>query len=293
MAAPPQQPQVGTTAPPPAQPQARPRHPDTGPKSPFFYGGSSGVITVKVLALVMIFLSILWYYIFISYSDSDFLFTSYIIAGVTIGLGVLGVFMGNVKISRREGIPSLNAIFIMISIFFLFLIPALGSWQDTRTLGEMFDSEFFILNISLYAFFSISYIEFSHASIRFSQIDQYAKSQNIEDFSVNPVIWNYFFWYGILFVVIYAFMLAVIFLRWGYMPALEESAPQFANSIEMNSVYSIALSIGLIFVPIAAILSYIFGAGSLIKTTKEVIVKGPDVEDEYSFTPPPPPPGQP
>jgi hypothetical protein len=291
MAAPPQQPQAGTTAPPA---QAKPR-PDTGPKSPLFYGGSSGVLTVKVLAMVMIFLSILWYYIFISYSDSDFIFTSYIIAGVTIGVGVLGVWMGNFKITSRAGIPSLNTIFIMASIFLLFLIPVLGSWQDTRTLGEMFDSEFFILNISLYAFFSISYIEFSHAAIRFSQIDQYAKSQNIEDFSVNPVIWNYFFWYGILFVVIYAFMLVVIFLRWGYMPALEESAPQFANSIEMNSVYSIALSIGLIFVPIAAILSYVFGAGSLIKTTKEVIVKGPDVEDEYSLgtPPPPPPPGQP
>ena len=287
MAAPPQQqpPQAG----PPAQQQARPS-PEAGPKSPLFYGGSTGVILVKLLALVMMFLSILWYYIFISFADSDLIVMSYIMAGVAIGLGAVGVFMGNVHISRREGIPTLNSIMIMISIVFLFLVPVLGSWQDTRSLGEMFADALFIIHISLYAFFAISYIEFSHAAVRFSQIDQYAKSQNIEDFSVNPVIWNYFFWYGLLFVIIYAFLLGVIFLRWAYMPALEESAPQFANSIEMNSVYSIALSIGLIFVPIAAILAYIFGSGSLIKTTKEVIVKGPDVEDEYGT--PPPPPGQ-
>jgi hypothetical protein len=49
----------------------------------------------------------------------------------------------------------------------------------------------------------------------------------------------------------------------------------------MNSVYSIVLSIGIIFIPITAVMAYIFGAGSLIKTTKEVIVKGPETEEEY------------
>ncbi len=256
--------------------------PQTGaPSSPIFYGGSSGVVTVKVMAMIMILLSVLWYYIFIVNQDSSLLSTSYIIAGAAIGIGMIGVWMGNVKITRRAGVPTLNSMMIMVSILLLFIVPILGSWKDLRSLGEMFDDPYFIIYISLYALFTLSYIEFSHATVRFSQIDHYATSQNIEDFSVNPVIWNYFLWYGILIIVIYFFLLGVIFLRWAYMPALEESSPQFANSIEMNSVYSIVLSIGIIFVPIAAVLAYVFGAGSLIKTTKEIIVKGPEVEEYY------------
>jgi hypothetical protein len=279
---------------PPPQSSPAPQQPkpslDAAPKSPLFYGGSTGVVTLKVLAMAMLLLSVIWYFIFISFPDSDLSLMSYIIAGVAIATGAIGVWMGNYRISRRTSIPPLNGIMIMVSIFFLFLVPVLGSWQDTRTLGEMFDSPMFIINISLYALFSLSYIEFAHGTIRFSQIDEYAKNQNIEDFSVDPVIWNYFIWYAILMIIIYLFMLGVVFLRWAYMPALEESAPQFANSIELNSVYSIALSIGLIFVPIAAILAYLFGSGSLIRSTREVIIKGPDVEDEYGM--PPRPPGQ-
>lgn len=273
--------------PPPGPPQPPPQAAIGGaqapaaPSGPIFYGGSTGVVTVKALAMVMILLAVLWYYIFIVSPDSPYLVTSYIFAGAAIGIGVASVWMGNVRISRRAGIPTLNSIMVMVSILLLFIVPILGSWQDPRSLGEMFENPMFIIYISLFALFTLSYIEFSHATIRFSQIDQYARSQNIEDFSVNPVIWNYFIWYGILTVIIYFFLLGVIFLRWAYMPALEDTAPQFANSIEMNSVYSIVLSIGIIFIPITAVMAYIFGAGSLIKTTKEVIVKGPETEEEY------------
>ena len=276
------------TPPPPGPPQPPPQAaiggaqaPAPAPSGPIFYGGSTGVVTVKALAMVMILLAVLWYYIFIVSPDSPHLITSYIFAGAAIGIGVASVWMGNVRISRRAGIPTLNSIMVMVSILLLFIVPILGSWQDPRSLGEMFEDPMFIIYISLFALFTLSYIEFSHATIRFSQIDQYAKSQNIEDFSVNPVIWNYFIWYGILTVIIYFFLLGVIFLRWAYMPALEDTAPQFANSIEMNSVYSIVLSIGIIFIPITAVMAYIFGAGSLIKTTKEVIVKGSETEEEY------------
>lgn len=277
--------------PPPGPPQPPPQAAVGGaqapvPSSPIFYGGSTGVVTVKALAMVMILLAVVWYYIFIVSPDSPHLVISFIFAGAAIGIGVASVWMGNVRISKRAGIPTLNSIMVMVSILLLFIVPILGSWQDPRSLGEMFKDPMFIIYISLFALFTLSYIEFSHATIRFSQIDQYAKSQNIEDFSVNPVIWNYFLWYGILTVIIYFFLLGVIFLRWAYMPALEDTAPQFANSIEMNSVYSIVLSIGIVFIPIAAVMAYIFGAGSLIKTTKEVIVKGPETEEEYYGTEP-------
>jgi hypothetical protein len=178
------------TPPPPSPPQPPPQAamggaqaPAPAPSSPIFYGGSSGVVTVKVMAMIMLFLATGWYNLLIANAGSAHYWTAIIISNVAALIGLIGIWMGNVKISRRAGIPTLNSILIMASILLLFILPILGNWQDPRSLGEMFKDPMFIIYISLFALFALSYIEFSHATIRFSQIDQYAKSQNIEDFT--------------------------------------------------------------------------------------------------------------
>ena len=80
----------------------------------------------------------------------------------------------------------------MVSVILLFIVPILGSWEDPKSLGEMFNNPIFMLNIALFGMFTLCYIELAHATVRFSQIDEYAKTHNLQDFSVDPVIWNYF-----------------------------------------------------------------------------------------------------
>ncbi len=233
--------------------------------------GSQGVIGVKIGAAILSVLILIWYIIFLSYSESLYWMLGIIMGVVGLGIGIAGIFIGNIQLSKRKNIPPLNVIFIILSIIFLLAMPILGSWEDPSTIGKaLWDYGIMIKTLVLAVFF-LCYIELCHASIRFSEVDDYATSHNLREFSVNSVIGNYFMWFGVLIAIITAISLLVLLLQVflsGYVQAI---APQFGYSLEYNSIYSILISIALVFVPIGIVLSFVFGF--FFKSRRRIVVK--------------------
>jgi hypothetical protein len=146
----------------------------------------------------------------------------------------------------------------------------LGSWGD-KTMTKSIWDVLYLLKVLVFAIFFFLYIELSHASIRFSEIDDYATTHNIHDFSVGSVITNYSMWLGILGVIIFLFSALVLLLQLLLSGWIQSAAPAFGNSLEYNSIFSIIISIALIFVPIGIVITFIFG--SFFKSRRRIIVK--------------------
>jgi CBS domain containing-hemolysin-like protein len=153
-------------------------------------------------------------------------------------------------------------------------MPIFGSWEDPNTIGEALWNTNNMVLVLIFGIFVLCYIELAHASIRFSQIDNYATSHNIRDFSVNSVINNYFIWFAILMAIIFCISLGVLLLQIGMSGYIKDVAPQFGYSLEYNSVISILISIALVFVPIGIIITFVFGY--FVKSRREIVVKSKD-----------------
>ena len=234
--------------------------------------GSQAVIGVKIGAAILGILVLVWYIIFLSYTDSPYWMVGIIVGVVGLGLGIAGIFIGNIQIiKKRRNIPTLNIIFIILSVIFLFAMPILSSWEDPRTIGEELWQFDLMLKVLVFAVFVLCYIELIHASLRFSEIDEYATSHNIKEFNVNSVIGNYFMWFAILIAIVAAITLLVLLLQIFLSGAIQDAAPQFGFSLEYNSIYSILISIAIIFVPIGIILSFVFGF--FFKSRRAIVVK--------------------
>jgi hypothetical protein len=234
--------------------------------------GSQAVIGVKIGAAILGILVLVWYIIFLSYTDSPFWMVGIIVGVVGLGLGIAGIFIGNIQITKkRRNIPTLNIIFIILSIIFLFAMPILSSWEDPRTIGEELWQFDLMLKVLVFAVFVLCYIELVHASLRFSEINEYATSHNIKEFNVNSVIGNYFMWFAILIAIVAAITLLVLLLQIFLSGAIQDAAPQFGFSLEYNSIYSILISIAMVFIPIGIILSFVFGF--FFKSRRAIVVK--------------------
>ena len=74
--------------------------------------GSQGVVAVKICAAVLGVIILIYYILVLSYSESPYWLMGVIVGVIGLGLGIAGVFIGNISISRRKNIPNLNIIFI-------------------------------------------------------------------------------------------------------------------------------------------------------------------------------------
>ena len=244
--------------------------------------GSQGVIGIKIGAAVLGILVLIWYIVFLSYSESPYWLVGIIFGVIALGIGIAGIFIGNLKISRKKYVPSLNIILIMLSIFFLLAMPIFGSWEDPNTIGEALWNVNNMVLVLIFGIFILCYIELAHASIRFSEIDDYATSHNIRDFNVNSVINNYFIWFGILMAIIFIISLSVLLLQLGLSGYIKDVAPQFGYSLEYNSVISVLISIALVFVPIGLVLTFVFGyfvksrRSIVVKSKEDIVARAPD-----------------
>ena len=253
-------------------PQAQPPVPDLDlDEGPMTTGGSTYVLMVKILAAVFAVLILIWYLITLSYSDSPYWLFGILIGAIGIGVGIAGIFIGNIKVFKRRNMPTLNVILIIVSIILLCAMPVLGSWEEP-TIGKSLSDTAKMIFILIFALFFLCYIELTHASLRFSEIDEYATSHNIKDFNVKSVINNYFMWFGILMVIITLFSAMVLLLQIFISPFVQDTAPQFGFSLEYNSIYNVLISIALIFVPIGIVITFIFGF--FFKSRREIVVKG-------------------
>ena len=105
--------------------------------------------------------------------------------------------------------------------------------------------------------FAMSYLfmmELHNGAHRFNDIIKYAKERATGEFSLTPVINNYYIMGFILMVIIgFGVQLVLVinfFIRW-ISPFISE---QMANSVMMNSVYSVVYTIAIIFIPLWIVL---------------------------------------
>lgn len=231
--------------------------------------GSQVVIGVKIGAAVMGVLILVIYLLTLANVDSPYYLIGIVFGIIGLALGIAGIFIGNIKISKKPNIPTLNIILIIVSMIFLFGMLVLGSWEAPREDLWEVTTLLFVLILGI---IFLAYIELCHASLRFSEIDEYAISHNIRDFSVGAVITNYFMWFGILFVIVFLMSAAVLMLQIVLQDWITGAAPALGNSAEYNSIYSVLISIALIFVPLGIILTFIFG--SYFKSRRAIVVKG-------------------
>ena len=87
----------------------------------------------------------------------------------------------------------------------------------------------------------------------------------------------------VLLITFGVLMLHRAFMHWvSHGGFFFDGSPKFAESIIFNSIYSVAIIIALIFIPLAIILAFLFGEGSLIKSTRTIVLEKEEKEDEYA-----------
>jgi hypothetical protein len=234
--------------------------------------GSQSVIMVKVAGAIMAIVILIVYTLAISYFESPFWILGIIFGGVAVGIGIAGIFIGNLVFSKKRYMPTLNVLLIIISILFFFMMPIFGNWEDPRTIGESIFDYMTMFLYTLFAILMVCYIELAHASIRFSQIDDYATSHNLKEFSVQSVITNYFIWFGILIAIIFIITIGILVMQIGLSASVKELAPALGYSLEYQSVMSILMSIAIFFIPWGIILVFYFSVFK--KSRRSIIVKG-------------------
>ena len=72
-------------------------------------------------------------------------------------------------------------------------------------------------------------------------------------------------------VIIALVSACVLLLQIGLSGMIRDVAPQFGYSLEYNSIYSILISIALIFVPIGIITAFVYG--TFVKARRSIVVK--------------------
>ncbi len=162
--------------------------------------------------------------------------------------------------------PSLNAILIITAIL-MFIVGIIIIVYGNKSYMDM--REMTLLNvfvIILATIFILAYIESMHAVLRFTEIAEYAAGHNLVEFSVKPVIANYLVWSFILYVAIIICTGLVMGLDILLKLMIAPFSPQFIDSIIMNSAYSLAITMFIVFLPIVIILTFIFATSK--KTVK-------------------------
>lgn len=232
-------------------------------------GLSGSIYLLRGLATVMVILASVIYILLIADPDSDLYLIGLIILIAGMGLGAGGIWIGNIKMTK-SGKTTLNLLFLGIALI-LTLAGAIimGSKLDlSRTLP--ISSLVYVL---LYGFFMMSFIEFSHSSYRFTDIDHYARTHELKGFSMAVVVNNYFIRWGILMGIVFVISFLVLATNYGLLLAIAATNEAFGASIELNSIYLFAIAVAVWFIPLGVFASIIFGEGSLIKSSKTIFIK--------------------
>jgi len=212
-------------------------------------------VTGLLMWLWIVFLSF-WvllkgYTVYIGSGTSTVVFTIVFFALAILATGGLLVanFMTDVKIVNWLNVP-LNTYLMVAGI-----VGAIAGVVHTgfSLKGLMFIDTLSIFDWILLAAFGISFmlfIELNHAAHRFNDIIHYAKRKAVGEFSLTPVINNYYIMGFILTVVILSAVLVLLLVN-GFVREISTFVnEQFANSVMLNSVYSLFLTTMVLLIPL-------------------------------------------
>jgi hypothetical protein len=171
---------------------------------------------------------------------------------VGIGLGIMAIFM---NLKQKFGPYPVRIFLMMMSP--LFILIGAGVKRTIMSVGAI---NYVDLALAIvFGVFFILFIEYLHAVWRFTSIGKMAIERNLKDFDFGHVIRHYMGFGGGVLGIIVVLSVVVVFLRNGIL-AMMSGTPQLTSSVEMNSVYGLAISSAIIFTILGITLSFWFGS---------------------------------
>lgn len=189
--------------------------------------------------------------------------TGFMTLGVALMIaGVLVTFLGQLttpyEIFPSEKFPKLNNLLLIIGIGLTFAgIAVLGANNaELADPSELSKGQYLLLATLGVVF--VLYIEYNHASMRFDTVLTSATMHAKEIFDIKPVLRNYFVMGTLLLGVIYAVTILLLAMNFIIRRIALAVNPQFGHSVVLHSVYVMAITLALVFVPLGIFLLYYF-----------------------------------
>jgi len=247
----------------PQQPQVR--RPAADPALKFKELGS-----IKVLAVVFLGLTIAFSVMGNAMGDLGFAAVLTPEGLVGISLMVVGLVMAILvlftKINADLRIMDLRTLFMFLSVIFV-----LSGTAIRRVAMNVGDIDYGELSMAIaFSFVFVLYMEYMDATNRFSKIGRMVIERNLTNFDFSYVLKNYMSRSLVYMVLVTVLAVIVVFMRNGLLMALQGSSPQLANSVELSSVYGLAISSAIVFTFTAIVLSFIFSHSYVAEVSKGI-----------------------
>jgi len=224
------------------------------------------IVITGVLNIVIMFM--------LTGGGSGNLYIGIAFTSMAIVFGALAVFF---PMGKKLGGVEITAMFGIIAPIMMILGSGVGAML--LKVGDIQITDLFVA--LLFGLFLLLSIEYMSAVSRFYGIGKMAIERNLMNFDFNQVMRNYIsFGFGMM-VVILVISLVIVFSR----SILKMAMPvQFAVSVEMNSVYGLAISSAMIFTIIGIALTFMFGGRQMAKDVRSVTAFSKEKLKEISAT---------
>ena len=244
---------------------------------------SSFLITLlQIFGTVSLAVAGVLLYLIINGSDSSATakLMGFIFLGIAVILGLVGLWgslpFDIIELSKLEIVPTLNNIFVMGAILCFVLSCITGVWNSRMytDVGKLESTK--LLLVLVFSFTLVAFQELASTSNHLYTVKKFAKRNNLkkDNLNLNVLSGKYLLWFAVLFSIIFVYSWFIIDLQNviikmmgdGYTIALpggtatiEGLSHQFANSLILNSIYGVALSMAIIIIPFAILIALIFG----------------------------------
>lgn len=181
---------------------------------------------------------------------------SFILAFASIPVALAGIWIKKVAFDNliRPALIITSAGLLLCSFFSSAAVKPAPFFPLANDFAKFVECLFFALMF-------VIFIELAHASIRFSNM--FEKTASNKDFRIGSLFKLYFSFFYAPLVVALAVAVFVLDANALLKPALPL---QFAESVEFNSVYGVAMTSSLVFVPLALIITFLFGKDVFVQT---------------------------
>ncbi|MEM2900777.1 MAG: hypothetical protein QXT63_08295, partial [Thermoplasmata archaeon] len=152
---------------------------------------------------------------------------------------VIGLVLGIMSLLNILG-KNFSNIFTLASA--IMLLAGAGSINIGVILNPASRGEFWLSVVFAFTFFM--YLEYIHGLNRYLEIGEMAIMRNLKDFDLNAVISRYIS-FGFVIALITMGLTALIMVSYVFFAAVTPA--QFAESMELNSVYGVAMAEAVIF----------------------------------------------
>lgn len=203
------------------------------------------------------------------------LLMGFIVVGITLAItgfelvgallmiiGVLITFVGQLttpyELFPSEKLPKLNNLLMIIGVGLTFSgIAIMGANNvELSDPSQLSFGQYFILATLGIVF--VLYIEYNHASMRFDTVLTSAGMHSKDVFDIKPVLNNYFKMGTLLLGVIYALTILLLSLNFIIRKVALAVNPQFGHSVILHSIYIMAVTLAIVFIPLGIFLLYYF-----------------------------------